>query len=699
MQNTNKIKKIVEGLAFIFLAVLFVFYFFHSRERISSITDLYLKHSLQDKSGLFASVRADNLLSERIDLAESFSGSKNSDLFEGDINKIVWRSIFAAERTGVYSFQAFSNGSMLVYIDGLLRLNLYKEGVFKNISRQLVLKKGHHTIRIVYRNAEKIHDPIIGFKIYKTGGARKTVEFIPVDIKGAYNEEISAEEISGRERSLYKVIIFVFGVIAYCMLFRRYFSYGYEFIFLFVFVLGYVFPDLYFTSSDEAKNMMEVLNAGCLNLFSDYVSHKHMLFYHYVDVFASFFGYRIEGVRFAAALAAGVTAVLSLKVFTFLFQIKKQNTFFFMQVLLWFSFFGVVAFMRFLTGGTTVNSVIFMFVLYICLKSEYFLSRGYLFIFLLLGGTLFGVAAMDNFSDFSFFISIIIASIFVRKIHLKDLALFACGFLSYMLFHLDWVISDIFSGNVFNTAMFTSLDGFKTSFCGCFSFEYIINTTDVFYLIHLAFFVLAFIVLFVLRYFVKRQHCKAIGFALTLIFCMIVFQAFFTGFHYDFNYFYVPMLLLLFVFSSMLYELFDSGKKGFVFVAYVLFSLMLVLNACSLYKFFRTRTEEMLLSKASVCSETLFYLDRIEDLYSRLLDKDITCIITEDKLADALQFADLPYGHFKIFTLDGYMQAKHNEHCKKLKKSIVSIKETSPVLEKAFSEQKDLFRISLSELV
>lgn len=692
MLNSKIFKKNVEWFFLVVLFIIFVFYFFHSRKQIANLTSFYQSNALKDKAGFFASIRSDNVISERIDSIESFYGSKNKNLITGDTNKTVWRSVFYADTTRLYNFKAFSKGSMLVYVDGLLRLNLYDEGSFNQVDKTLILKKGYHTVRIIYRNSNKLYDPVIGFMIEEFGLTNKIPEFIPVDIKGNYGTEFYLENITGHERNMHKIFIFLFAFVLYCKIFRRYFNYGTEFVFVFTFSLGYIFPSLYFLSSDESKTMVEVLSAGCFDIYADYVKHSHMLFYHYVDYAASFFGYRIEGIRFATALISGVTAIFTLKVFKLLFVVEKQNFLFYMQSVLWFSFLPVVILMRFLSSGTTNNPLIFMFVVYICLKAKLLLSKGYMFVFLMIGGVLFGLATIDNISDISFFLSVVISILIIRQITLKKFMPFIGGFIGFMLFHYDWLIAEVFSGNIF------AGKAEEPFLCKCFSWEFLFKNTDSFYLLHIGFFFLVFISLLILRYFVKRQHCFAIGFCFILSFCLILFKVLFTDFHIDLNYLYISLIIMLFVLSSTLYELIDSGKKGFVFVAYTLFSVMLIFNACALYKFFKVENEDKQLAKALICSETPFYLHKIDKLYNTLLQKKITCVIAEEKLIDVLKLIDVPYGNFRFYTVTECKNAVYTENCASLKKAMVLIGKTSSNLNDTFFEGKDFLKVSLMEL-
>lgn len=665
-------KKYGDALLFFIMASICVFYFSHSRQQIDNLNKFYSDNRVESESGFFAVSRIDNIVSTRIDKTVDFSQNENNHLSEGHDNKTVWRAVFLSDATAVYNLSAVSKGSTLIYIDSLLRLNLYQEGALKNRKQNLVLKKGYHTIRIVYRGKKNLEDPTLRVNLKRLGFNKAPLTFSPVDIRGKLTKEYLLEEICGRKRSTLKFVLVLMFVFSYCLAFRRYFNFGFELVFLFVLSVGYLFPDLNFLSYDESKNVLEALARGSVSSVEGIDFQHNIFFYKYLDVICSFFSYRIEGVRFALALAGAVTAVFMLKIFVILFEIEKKNALLFMQPVLWFSFFAVVSFMRFSAGVTSLDSALFMLILYIYLKAHNMDSKGYNVILFYVSGLLLGFVVADNMSEISFLLTFFLVSLIMTRISLLQTAMLVLGFFTVVVFNLGCFKHHFIEDTVFNASLFSSIDALKSSFCGCFSFDFLFKGVDNIYLVN-AFVMLVTFVLFLLaRYLIKRKYCRPLFFCFLLIFFLTVSRVFFTD-HYDCICLYIPLLFLFLMFSGMFYELISSGRKYIVRTAYILFAVLLLLNTASMVKYFSVNSTEKILSRAAVCSETPLYLDQMHELYLLLQQYDATCVIVDDMLYSSLEYLDLPYGDFKIFTKDTYKKAKHNEHCKNLKKVFVTI--------------------------
>lgn len=665
-------KKLGNVLVLFFIISICLFYFFHSRQQMGCLNDFYLKNKVENASGFFAVSRVDNIVSTQIDKSIDFTNQANTRLAEGHYNKTVWRAAFLSEATAVYSLSAVSKGSALVYVDSLLRLNLYQDGALKHKKRNLVLKKGYHTIRIVYRGNKNVEEPVLSVNLRRLGFNKKPVEFLPVDVSGKLDQEYLFEDSCGQERSSLKFSLIMLFLFTYCLVFRRYFNYGFEMIFLFVLSMGYVFPDLNFLSYDESKSILEALARGSVSSVEGVDFQHNIFFYKYLDAVCSFFSYRIEGVRFALALSGAVTAVFMLKVFVILFDVEKKNTLLFMQPVLWFSFFVIVSFMRFSAGITSLNSTLFMFILYIYLKAHNMHSKGYDVLLFYISGLLLGFVVADNMTEISFLITFFLVSLIMTKISLLQTLMLMLGFFTVVIFNLSCFKHHFIDSSVINTSVFFSFDSFLSSFCGCFSLDFLFKGVEKIYLINAFVFVIAFLLFVVSRYTVKRKYCRPLIFCFLVMLFLTTSRMFFSD-HHNCNCLYIPLLFLLLMFSGMFYELIFSGRKYIARTAYALFAVLLLLNVASMFKYFSVNSKEKILSRAAVCSETPLYLDQMHKLYLLLQKYDITCVIADDMIVSSLIYMDLPYGHFKIFTKDEYEKAIHNEHCKKLRKVFVTI--------------------------
>lgn len=660
----------------IFLLFVFAFFSFYTltnlRTNMAKLPKFYLDNADAKQNGFFASHRIGDNVFTTVAREIKFSENLNEYSGSGDISS-VWRSIFSLDRTGIYNFQANTNCSMLVYVDGLLRLNLYQEGVLKNKNNFLVLRKGYHTLRIVCKGSQDAGNKNISFSIKKYSSHQGNIDFIPVNISEKLQEEVLIEDIIGKSRSSFKIVLFISFVLFYCFVFRRYFSYMFKYVFIIVFLMCYMFPDLHFVSCDEVGNVFKSLGVGSLGVFAGFKTQVNTIFYTYLNAGCFAFGYRLEGIRFALALSGAITAVFMLKVFLLLFpDSEDKKNMLFLQPVMWFSFFAVVCFVRFSGAITSVAPCLFFYALYLYLKSHKMHCRGYTVLFVFAVGVLLGLLAVDNIANLIFIFTLVIVSLIIHRISLIERFWLLCGFVLTCLLFFKSLWLQLNNCYLFDGNLVCSFDASKKFVCDCFSLSLLSDKANLFYIINFCIFAVVFLLFVVMRYRVKRKYGLSLLFCLLTAGFMSVAEIVFSR-HYNLNSFYLPLLFVLLAFSGLFFELITCEKKTYRNIAYTLFLLILLLNAASLVKYFSWDRDKKSIGKALNCEEAALPSDEIKNLYYSLQKQGLTCVFAEKKIRKPLSFMDLPYGNFRFFEIYDYVRRKEDKKCQGLKKALVSV--------------------------